>query len=235
VLGEDVDVSALLDDEPTRPHQIVAPDVDADAEVDERAVLEPVPDEAHSVRRHPTNPQLLTEALAAVAAGREAELELGDGAEPSRRPASKPASPPASASTAEPSVADEAPAIRTPEPRPIVARSPSPVPLRMGLFSSDRPTNWLVAAAIGLLLAIVPARQLARTHAQEITTQPLLELKDAIDSPLAVDAGLLRKPAAIAAEVEAARGEVRKRFMMVWLLVGLGLGAGLGLAPRFWA
>ena len=114
-------------------------------------------------------------------------------------------------------------------------RSPSPVPLRAGLFSSDRPTNLLIAAAIGLLLSIVPARQLARSHAQELTTQPLLELKDAIDSPLAVDAGLLRKPAAIAAQVEGARGEVRKRYMLVWLLVGLGLGAGLGVVPRFWA
>lgn len=241
MLGEDVDVSALLDDEPTRPHQIVPPDVDADADaVDERAVLEPVPDEAHPVRRHPTNPQLLTDALTAVAAGREAELELGDGAEPARKPASKPpsSSPMPSTGSAEPSapsLAPAAPALRAPEPRPIVPRSPSPVPLRSGLFSSDRPTHWLIAAAIGLLLSIVPARQLARSHAQELTTQPLLELKDAIDSPLAVDAGLLRKPAAIAAQVEGARGEVRKRYMLVWLLVGLGLGAGLGVVPRFWA
>lgn len=237
MLGDDVDVSALLDDEPTRPHQIVPPDVDADANaVDERAVLEPVSDEAHPVRRHPTNPQLLTEALAAVAAGREVELELGDGADPARKPAS--AATPSTGITAEPSApsrAPEAPALRAPEPRPIVPRSPSPVPLRSGLFSSDRPTNLLIAAAIGLLLSIVPARQLARSHAQELTTQPLLELKDAIDSPLAVDAGLLRKPAAIAAQVEGARGEVRKRYMLVWLLVGLGLGAGLGVVPRFWA
>lgn len=240
VLGDDVDVSALLDDEPTRPHQIVPPDVDADEAADERAVLEPVSEEAHPVRRHPTNPQLLSEALAAVASGRAGELELGEGAERAHTPAipaSKPivAAPEPSAPSLATSLATEPPAMRAPEPKPIVPRSPSPVPLRVGLFSSDRPTHWLIAAAVGLLLAIVPARQLARSHAQELTTQPLLELKDAIDSPLAVDAGLLRKPQAIAAQVDAARGEVRNRYVLAWLLVGLGLGAGLGFVPRFWA
>lgn len=219
-LGDDVDVHALLDDEPTRPHQIVPHEVaeppEAPDEPGPRAVLEPVSDDAHPVenRRVPTQPQLLSEALAAVASDtRPTQLELGEGR-----------------------AVPQAPAVRAVEPKPLAPnRSPSPVPLRVGLFSSDRPTNWLAAAALGLTLSIIPAQQLARARAQELTTQPLLELQDAIDSPLAVDANLLRKPQAIAAEVEAARGEAFQRYLMIWLGVGLGLGLGLGLAPRFWS
>jgi hypothetical protein len=201
-LTDDTDVAGLLDDEPTRPHPIVP---------EPAAVLEPVSEDAHPAdqRRVPTQPELLSEALAAIAAGPKPTL------------------------SPEPSTPTSA---RVPEPKLIGPnRSPSPVPLRMGLFSADRVTNLLAGAAIGLVIMIVHAQKLARSHGQELLTQPLLELTDSIDHPLAVDAGLLRKPQAIAAEIEAGREATRNRYFMIWLLVGLPIGLGLGLAPRWWA
>lgn len=211
-LSEDAEVLELLDDEPTRPHQIVQ-----QSSPTQRAMLEPVSEDAHPAdhRRVPTHPELLSEALAAIAAGPR---------------------PPAVELTA-PEPMSTVPPMRAPEPRLVLGanRSPSPVPLRVGLFSADRITNLLAGAAVGLLLTIIPAHKLALTHAQALLTQPLLELNDAIDSPLAVDADLLRKPQAIAAEIEASREAVRTRYLMIWLLAGLPLGLGLSLIPRWWA
>ncbi len=206
-LPDDVDVHQLLDDEPTRPHQIVSEPV-SEPTASQRAVLEPVSEDAHPVEhvRMATQPALASEALAAAR-----ELE--------------PMIPPL---TATPMVE------RVPEPPAAVRRSPSPVQVGIGLFSADPITNWLAGAAIGLVLTIIPAERLARAHAHELLNQPMLELKDSIDHPLAVDVGLLRKPKLIAAEIEDARAAVRTRYLMIWLLVGLPIGLGLGFAPRWW-
>lgn len=216
-LSDDADVHGMLDDEPTRPHQIVR-----EGSGDQRAVLEPVSDDAHPEdrRRVATQPELLSEALAAVAAG-------------PRQPATVESV--ARDRVAEP-VLSETPPITLLPPPPTIGpnRSPSPAPIRMGLFSADRVTNLLAGAAIGLALTIIPAQKLARSHGQELLAQPLLELTDSIEHPLAVDAGLLRKPPVIAAEIEAGRNATRTRYFMIWLLIGLPIGVGLGLAPRWW-
>jgi hypothetical protein len=223
-LADDADVHQLLDDEPTRPHQIVretsAPQPAASSS--QRAVLEPVSEDAHPVEhvRAATQPHLRAEARAAVASGPRAEPE---------------ATIPSLLAPAP--ITSESPILaHVPEPAIVgPKRSPSPVPVRMGLFSSDRATNLLAGAAIGLLLTIIPAQKLARSLAHDRLNQPLLELKDSIDNPLAVDVGLLRQPKAIAAEIEAGRADVRERYLMIWLLAGLPIGLGIGFIPRWWA
>jgi hypothetical protein len=222
-LSSDGDLLEILDEEPTEPHQVAS-----EASSSQRAVLEPVSETAHpeTRRRAPTRPELRSEALAATAAQPQAAAMELAGPEPAA---------PEPASTATP--------LRVPEPKPApepklgvgANRSPSPVRVRMGLFSADRITNLLAGAAVGLLLTIVPAHKFALSHAKTLLTQPLLELNDSIDHPLAVDAGLLRKPQAIAAEIEVSREAVRSRYFSIWLMAGLPLGLGLGLVPRFWA
>ncbi len=243
-LTDDADVFQLLDDEPTRPHAIIRDAIVSEGSSSQRAVLEPVSDDAHPIehRRVPTQPELLSEALAAVARGPVPEPSPDAPTPTIPRLISKPmvaassnaavtAAAAGSAATSEP-----APLERVPEPMLLGPnRSPSPVREAMGLFSSDRITNLLAGAAIGLLLAIVPAQRFARAYARDQLTQPLLELADAIDHPLAVDADLLRTPQAIAAEIEGSREAVRTRYLMIWLLAGLPIGLGLGFIPRWWS
>jgi hypothetical protein len=208
-LADDADMQ--LDDERTQPHPVVPASSSST-----RAMLEPVSEDAHPAdqRRVPTHPELLSEALAAIAAGPR----------PSVTP--YPAVP-------EPAMAASK---RVPEPAIIGPnRSPSPIRIRVGLFSTDRLTNLLASAAIGLALTIIPAQKLARAHGQALLVQPLLELTDSIEHPLGVDAGLLRKPQAIAAEIEEVRDATRTRYLSIWLLAGLAIGLGLGFVPRWWA
>jgi hypothetical protein len=108
----------------------------------------------------------------------------------------------------------------------------SPAPVRRGLFSIDRPTNLLAGAAIGLLLAIYPAKQLAERYEARQIAPRIAVLADAIDQPLAVDAGLVASPEALAEELHAARAKVRWRFLLVWSIAGLGIGAVLGSISR---
>lgn len=194
-----------LDDERTQPHPIVS-----ERSSSSRAMLEPVSEDAHPAdqRRVPTHPELLSEALAAIAAGPRPSVTP-------ERTSPEPATPT--------------------NPRIGPNRSPSPLPIRTGLFSTDRITNLLASAAIGLALTIIPARKLARAHGQAALVQPLLELTDSIEHPLGVDAGLLRQPQAIAAEIEEVRAATQTRYLSIWLLAGLALGLGLGFVPRWWA
>jgi hypothetical protein len=115
---------------------------------------------------------------------------------------------------------------------PTLGSRQSPTPVRRGLFSADRITNLLACAAVGLVIMIFPAKQLARSY--EVTkVEPLLEdLQGAIDHPLGVQAGLVAAPEKIAAQIHEGREKVRQRYMAIWLLVGLPIGLGLGLAPR---
>jgi hypothetical protein len=214
-LADDVDVQGLLDDdEPTRPHPVVP-----QASASQRASLEPVSDDAHpdERRRVPTHPELLSEALAAVAAGRPPAVE----APPNPSPTTPNPTPPVLGRVPEPTIVGP-------------NRSPSPAPLRMGLVSADRITNTLACVAIGLALAIIPAQKYAQSHAREVLAQPMLELNDAIEHPLAVDAGLMRKPQTIAATIESGRKQVRARFLGFWMGSGLMLGLGLGVVRRWW-
>jgi hypothetical protein len=109
---------------------------------------------------------------------------------------------------------------------------PSPAPVRRGLFSSDRVTNLLAGAAVGLLLSLFPAKKLAESFETRQIEPMLAELDKSVAQTLAVEAGLVERPESVAAKIDAGRKQVRRRFMLVWLLGGLPIGVGLGLAPR---
>jgi hypothetical protein len=113
--------------------------------------------------------------------------------------------------------------------------SPSPVPAgAVGLFGSDRTTNLLAGLAVGLLLVVFPAKKLAQSYETRTVTPRLTDLETSVAQPLAVGAGLVEAPEAIIASIEEGRSKTRLRFGLIWLLVGIPLGLGLGFAPRFW-
>lgn len=181
--------------------------------------LEPVGEDAHPPqnRRMPTQPP-----AALTAAALELDLDEGPpGAESAPKAAPKPpASTPAKAS----------PGVRTPPPK-LTPRA-SPAPVRRGLFSVDRITNLLAGGAVGLLITVIPAKQIARRYEVREVEPMISDLEGAVDHPLGVEAGLVETPESIAARVEAGREKARRRYFAVWLLAGLPLGVGLGLAPR---
>ncbi|MCA9684658.1 MAG: hypothetical protein KC431_07930 [Myxococcales bacterium] len=189
---------------------------------DHRAQLEPVSDSAHPPqnRRMPTQPGLEVAAVPAV-------LEEQDTASYSTR---APVIEDDAKTAAYPSVANGQ--IPLPPPPKLGGPSPSPTPVRRGLFSYDRPTNLLAGAAIGLLLTIFPAKKMAEKYEQEKVVPLITDLEGAIDHPLGVQAGLVEKPASIAARIEDGRGKARQRFFMVWLLAGIPIGLGIGFIPR---
>jgi hypothetical protein len=169
------------------------------------STLEPISEDTHKHRRIPTQPPMAL------------ELALDDHERPPpERPVVRPTTIPPGAPASSPSLASRQ----------------SPAPVRRGLFSGDRITNMLASAAVGVLVMIFPAKQLA--HSYEVrTVEPLLaELDGAIDHPLGVQAGLVAEPEKIAAQIHEGREKVRHRYMAIWLLVGLPLGLGLGLVPR---
>lgn len=175
---------------------------------DVRPTLEPISDVTHKHRRIPTQPP---SALVL-------ELDID-------RP------PPDHASAARPvTSAPAGPVAPTRLPSPVSRQSPAPV--RRGLFSGDRITNLLASAAVGLLIMIYPAKQLARSYELRRVEPLLADLDGAIDHPLGVQAGLVADPQKIAAQIHEGRENVRQRYMAIWLLVGLPIGLGLGVVPR---
>lgn len=125
---------------------------------------------------------------------------------------------------------------RLPEPVKLAPSVPmlrqSPAPVRRGLFSIDRPTSLLAGAAVGLLLTVYPAKKLAESFETREVEPLLLELEKSVEQTLAVEAGLVERPEVVAAKIDDGRKKVRRRFLAVWLLAGLPIGVGLGLAPR---
>ena len=175
--------------------------------------LEPVGDEAHPPqnRRSPTQPHAVL------------QLNLDDEGGPAPTP--QEVSEPVAREPAQPS------------PPPSAARtkpSPSPSPKINGLFSTDRLTNILAGAAVGLIITVIPAKQLAVGYEIEEVRPLLGDLEGAIEHPLGVEAGLVERPEKIAAKITAGREHTRNRYLGIWLLAGLPLGLGLGFAPRPW-
>jgi hypothetical protein len=178
---------------------------------DVRPSLEPVSEDVHKHRRLPTQPP------ANLVLDLDGDNQLPEPA----RPAARPSAGPSAGSSGTVPLGSSSHLSRQ-----------SPAPVRRGLFSGDRITNMLASAALGLVITIFPAKQMARSY--EVTkVQPMLtDLEGAIDHPLGVQAGLVAKPEKIAAEIHDGREHVRRRYMMIWLMVGLPLGIGLGFAPR---
>lgn len=108
----------------------------------------------------------------------------------------------------------------------------SPTPVRRGLFAIDRPTNLLASAAVGLLLTVYPAKKIAESYETRKVEPMLTELANAVEQTLAVEAGLVESPESVVARIDEGRSKVRRRFVLVWLLAGLPISVGLGLAPR---
>lgn len=168
-----------------------------------RPNLEPIAEQAHP----PRNRRIPTQPPAALA------LDLDGGEAPPT---------PASAASSDPA--------KLAPPKPIARQSPAPV--RRGLFSIDRPTNLLAGAAVGLMLSVFPAKKLAESYETREIEPMLTDLEASVEQTLAVDAGLVESPESVAARIHDGRKKVRRRFMMVWMLAGLPIGLGLGLAPR---
>jgi hypothetical protein len=180
---------------------------------DVRPTLEPISDDTHRHRRIPTQPP---SALV---------LELDIDRPPDRPSPERSAASPATATSAPPvSVAPRMP--------PTHASRQSPAPVRRGLFSSDRITNLLASAAVGLVIMVFPAKQIARSYEARNVEPLLADLDGAIDHPLGVQAGLVADPQKVAAQIHEGREHVRRRYMAIWLLVGLPIGLAIGFAPR---
>jgi hypothetical protein len=175
-----------------------------------RPTLEPISDTTHKHRRIPTQPPMAL------------ELDLDSERSPPERSAARPTTIPPPSSVPPPSPT---------RPAGHAARQ-SPAPVRRGLFSGDRITNMLASAAVGVVIMIFPAKQLARSYEVRVVQPLLVDLEGAIDHPLGVQAGLVAEPEKIAARIHDGRDQVRRRYMMIWLLVGLPLGLGIGFIPR---
>jgi len=205
-----------IDDDDTRP--LTRPKAQEPAEPGEdRPNLEPIGEDAHpsANRRAPTQPPgALSLAIDDDGETRPYET-VPEQSEPEQ-------------SEPEPSEPRPAPLPSTRGPSP----SPVPVGRRRWLLSDDRITSILAGVAIGLALMIIPAKKLARGYEIREVEPMLADLDGAIDHPLGVEAGLVEKPQAIAARIEAGRTSTRRRYLAIWLLVGLPIGLGLGLAPR---
>jgi hypothetical protein len=197
--------------EPTKPTQAKAkPAKPAKPEPEQepdRPNLEPIGDEAHKHRRIPTQPP------AAL------QLQLDDDTRPTKQPPSQQQAQTQQGAGALP-------------PPPKLAPRQSPAPAQRGLFSTDRITNLLAGAALGLLVMIYPARQIARGFQTREVEPQIAELQGAIDHPLGVQAGLVEKPEAIAARIHDGRRQTRTRYLAIWMLVGLPIGLGVGFIRR---
>jgi hypothetical protein len=184
-----------------------------EASVTSRPNLEPVDEDTHRPenRRTPTQPpDVLSLAVDGITEEQITRAQAGASA----------------SATTNPQIA----------PPPSYSRaSPSPVPAGApGLFGSDRTTNLLAGVAVGLLLVVFPAKKLAQSYETRTVTPRLTDLQTSVAQPLAVGAGLVEAPEAIVASIEASQSKTRQRFGLIWLLVGVPLGLGLGFAPRFW-
>jgi hypothetical protein len=110
--------------------------------------------------------------------------------------------------------------------------SPTPVPQKTGLFSSDLIINGLVAGLIGLLLGLYPGYESSRRIARDEVEPMLVELEESINAPLDVRAGKLREPKKIAREIGEKEGEVRGRYFTFWLGSAVPLGLLLAFLRR---
>lgn len=188
---------------------------------DVRPTLEPISDDTHKHRRLPTQPP---SALVL-------ELDV-DRASSERASSERPSSDRAASDRAAAPPTTSPPASVAPRMSTAHASRQSPAPVRRGLFSGDRVTNLLASAAVGLVIMVFPAKQAARSYELREVEPLLADLDGAIDHPLGVQAGLVADPQKIAAKIHAGREHVRRRYMGIWLLVGLPIGIGLGFAPR---
>ena len=103
--------------------------------------------------------------------------------------------------------------------RPNTSPSPAPAP------TFDPVTLGLAALAIGLLVAIVPARFMAERYGERSVAPLLDELAESIERPLDVESGELRKPALVRAEIEGFRGRARTRYFAYWAFGALPVAA----------
>lgn len=93
-------------------------------------------------------------------------------------------------------------------------------------------TAALWAAAIGLFVGVWPAHEAARRIDRERVGGLENELASSVERPLAVRAGRLRTPDAIAAALDDVYEDITSRFVSIWIGTGVLLAVGLFFAPR---
>ena len=145
-------------------------------------------------------------AMAGSAAG-------GDGRSPAR--AVEPATPPPGATEA-----------------PRVAEPRSAESGRTHLLGRDRFAAALWATTIGLVLGLLPAMQVARSHERDVLKPLEDRMADAVARPLAARAGTIAAVSEVQAELDRAYGQGRWRFVWTWLGVAAPLGLALAFIPR---
>lgn len=96
----------------------------------------------------------------------------------------------------------------------------------------DRNGGILAGVAVGLLIAAVPATRLGAEVVDDRRSTLLTELEASVTDPLGVEAGEVRPEREIRADLVSVGSEGTSTFVKWWLLVGLPLGAGLGLYRR---
>lgn len=96
----------------------------------------------------------------------------------------------------------------------------------------DRTGGVMAGLAVGLLIAAVPATRFGAGAVDERRSMLLAELEASVTNPLGVEAGEVRPEREIRAELVSVGSEGTSTFLKWWLLMGLPIGAGLGLYRR---
>lgn len=100
-----------------------------------------------------------------------------------------------------------------------------------GLLAADRVLSILAAATIGAVVGIIVAFGWTRSAATEASTRLETELQASVADPIGVEEGRARSTDAIVKELDKALDEQRSRFLLVWAVVAIPIGA-LGAIPR---
>ncbi len=112
------------------------------------------------------------------------------------------------------------------------AASPAPAPERTRLLGDDAGLAGLIATAIGLVLGLVVASEVARRAERDEVTPLHVELKEAVNRPLAARAGEIRTASAVRGSLDQVHADVRSSFLLTWLVCALPVAGGLYLFRR---
>jgi hypothetical protein len=93
-----------------------------------------------------------------------------------------------------------------------------------GLLAGDRVVSALLGLALATVIGIVVAYGWVRRDASSTCERLEGELATAVADPIGVAEARVRAPATIVGELDEALGDLRRRFLLVWLVVAAPLG-----------